>query len=176
MEVSAITSFLAANAAAAPFVATALAAAETTAFLSVLIPSTALLVAVGAAVSSGALTFLPIWAGATIGAIAGSTLSFAIGRMFGERILAFGWMQRHAAPIQHARDLFARWGLFAIVLGHFLGPLRPVVFLLAGVSGMKVLPFVVVNTSAAAAWAFMVPKSGELGGDLLGWLWGLFGA
>lgn len=175
MAFHAVTDFLYANAAYAPVVATLLGAAETTAFLSAFIPSTALLMAVGAAVSSGALTFLPIWVGATIGAILGSTLSYAIGRMFGDQLLAVSWLDRYRGQIDRARALFARWGYFAIVLGHFLGPLRPVVFLLAGVSRMPVLPFLVVNSLAAGAWAFFVPKSGEIGGTVLQWFWSALG-
>ena len=51
------------------WIALLLAVAETTAFVSILIPSTAILVGVGALVATGQLSMLPIWAGAAIGAI-----------------------------------------------------------------------------------------------------------
>ncbi len=66
MDTASVTTFLAAHSAIAPFIASAFAAAETTAFLSILVPSTALLVGVGAAVSTGAIAFLPIWLGAVV--------------------------------------------------------------------------------------------------------------
>jgi membrane protein DedA with SNARE-associated domain len=175
MDSAEVTAFLAANSDVAPFVASALAAAETTAFISIFIPSTLLLVGVGAAVSTGAVAFLPIWLGATLGAIAGSSFSFFLGRHFGDGLLEHPRLARFAAEIERARGLFARWGYLALFLGHFLGPLRPVVFLLAGASRMKVVPFLAVNAVAAASWAFAVPKSGEMGGDLLGWFWSFFG-
>lgn len=175
MDTASVTTFLAAHSAIAPFIASAFAAAETTAFLSILVPSTALLVGVGAAVSTGAIAFVPIWLGATIGAIAGSTFSFFLGRVFGDDVLKHRYLTRFQPQIERSRDLFARWGYLAVILGHFLGPLRPVIFLLAGASRMKVMPFLIVNSAAAAAWAFAVPKSGELGGDLLGWILNSFG-
>ena len=61
---AAVTGFVVAHQAVAPLVALILAMAETTAVLSLVIPSTALLMAVGATVSTGAIPFMPIWAGA----------------------------------------------------------------------------------------------------------------
>ena len=65
------------------------AAAETTAFLSLAVPSTAILVGVGATVATGAIPFFPIWAGAALGAILGSTFSYWLGLRFGARINPF---------------------------------------------------------------------------------------
>jgi membrane protein DedA with SNARE-associated domain len=152
-----VTHFVSVNQAVAPFLAMILAAAETTAFLSLLIPSTALLMAVGAAVSTGAMPFMPIWAGAAVGSLIGSTFSWWLGRRFGDRILAM-WA-------------FARWGMLAVLIGHFFGPLRAVVFLLAGMSSMRFSEFQAVNLIGAIAWGFIIPKTGEMGGDLAGWFW-----
>lgn len=170
-----VTEFLAAHQAAAPFVASALAAAETIAFLSVLIPSTALLMAVGAAASTGAFPFLPIWVGAAVGALIGSTFSWWLGRTFGDRILSLRLMRDNAALIDRARDLFGRWGTAAVFAGHYIGPLRPVVFLFAGLSGMTFWRFQLWNAAGAISWAYVIPKTGELGGDLVGWLWHFLG-
>ena len=59
----------------------------------------------------------------------------------------------------------------AVLIGHFVGPLRAVVFLIAGMSAMSFLRFQLVNVVGAVAWAFIIPKSGELGGDLAAWFW-----
>ena len=45
------------------------------AFLSIAIPSTAILVGIGALVATGAIDFMPIWLGAALGALIGSTFS-----------------------------------------------------------------------------------------------------
>ena len=131
--------------------------------------------AVGASVSTGALPFLPVWVGAAIGAIIGSSLSFWLGRAFGPRLLTLWPLRDHPHQVQRTRDAFARWGYGILILGHFIGPLRSVVFLFAGMSGLRVLPFAVVNTLGATAWAFVVPKTGELGGDVIGWFWQFMG-
>jgi membrane protein DedA with SNARE-associated domain len=155
----------------APFVALILAVAETTAILSLIIPSTALLMAVGAAVSVGAIPFMPIWIGAAIGSLIGSTFSWWLGRRFGHHALALWPMRENPDMVERGRKAFADWGPFAVLIGHFVGPLRAVVFLLAGMSTMGFLRFQLVNILGAVTWAFVIPKSGELGGDLVAWLW-----
>jgi membrane protein DedA with SNARE-associated domain len=157
------------------WIALLFAAAETTAFLSVLIPSTAILVGVGAIVATGALEFGPIWAGASIGAVLGSTGSYVLGRIYGDRMLRLWPLSKHPEAVEKARGVFARRGVLAVTFGHFLTFLRPVVFLMAGAARMPALPFLLANLAGALAWAFLIPKSGEVGGDVLGWIWQALG-
>jgi membrane protein DedA with SNARE-associated domain len=166
----AMAEYLAAHAGAAPFVALALAIAETVAFLSIFIPATALLMAAGALTATGAFPFLPLWAGAATGAVIGSTFSWWLGRHFGARILAARILRDQADAVARAQALFERWGAAAIVAGHFVGPLRPVAFLFAGMSGIGFWRFQRWNLLGAVGWAFLIPQTGALGGDLAGWL------
>jgi membrane protein DedA with SNARE-associated domain len=171
MTVDQVTAFLAANQTIAPLVALLLAFAETTAILSLLIPSTVLLMGVGVAVSAGIIPFFPIWLGASIGAILGSSLSYLVGLWFGPRMLLLPPLRDYPDQVARARALFAKWGYLAIPIGHFVGPLRPIVFLLAGLTGMRLVPFMIVNAISAAAWALIVPLVGEIGGEAAAWIW-----
>lgn len=175
ISVDQVTAYLAANQAIAPLVALVLAFAETTAILSLLIPSTVLLMGVGVAVSAGMISFFPIWLGATIGAILGSSLSYLVGLWFGPRMLALPPLRDYPDQVARARALFAKWGYLAIPIGHFVGPLRPIVFVLAGLTGMRTAPFMIVNAISAAAWAFVVPLAGEMGGHIFAWVWQTLG-
>ncbi len=170
-----IIAFVSTNRDWAFWIALLFAAAETTAFLSVLIPSTAILIGVGAIVATGALDFGPIWAGASIGAMIGSTGSYLLGRIYGDRMLRVWPLSKHPEAVEKARDIFARRGVLAVTIGHFLTFLRPVVFLMAGAARMPTIPFLAANVVGAVAWAFLVPKSGEVGGDILAWLWQVLG-
>ena len=60
------------------------------------------------------------------------------------------------------------------VIGHFTTIFRPVVFLMAGMSGMSLTRFAFWNGLGCVAWAYLIPKLGQFGGDILGWLWSLF--
>ncbi|MCE6971018.1 DedA family protein [Cereibacter sphaeroides] len=171
--VETIVDFIRDNSAWALWIALAFAAAETTAFLSILIPSTAILFGVGALVATGGLDFLPIWVGASIGAMIGSFFSYWLGWRFGQRALEMRPMRDHRALIMRGTDAFARWGAFAVLIGHFFGPLRAVVFVMGGVSRLPFWQFAPVNILGCIAWAWATPKSGEIGGNILGYLWNL---
>ncbi|WP_145106260.1 DedA family protein [Cereibacter sediminicola] len=171
--VETIVDFIRDNSAWALWIAMIFAAAETTAFLSILIPSTAILFGVGALVATGGLDFTPIWIGASIGAMMGSFFSFWLGWRFGPRALEMRPMRDHRALIHRGTDAFSRWGTLAVLIGHFFGPLRAVVFVLAGVSRLSFWKFAPVNVVGCIAWAWATPKSGEIGGNVLGYLWNL---
>jgi membrane protein DedA with SNARE-associated domain len=163
------------NAAWAFWIALVFATGENIAVISIVIPSTAILLGVGALVATGQVDFLPIWAGATIGAIIGSSISYAIGWYFGDRILAFRPVAKHSDLIEKGNAAFRRWGALAVLIGHFFGPLRAVVFLMAGIARLNLPTFVVINTVGCALWAYVTPKFGEVAGYIFGWIWRAFG-
>ena len=171
MDAQSLVDFMSENQAWTPLIAAGLAFAETLAFLSAFVPSTLLLGAVGMAASTGAFPFLPIWIGASIGAIIGSTISYAIGRWFGPKLMTMRPLCDYPQAVARVRDLFARWGGVALIAGHFIGPLRPVAFLFAGMTGMRLRTFLFFNLIGAVSWAFVIPQIGQFGGDILGWIW-----
>ncbi|MFN0114553.1 MAG: DedA family protein [Paracoccaceae bacterium] len=148
---------------------------ETLALVSILIPSTAILIGIGALASTGAIDFLPLWIGAAVGAVAGSTVSWWAGWLFGERMLSLWPLSKAPENVSRGVELFRRWGVLAVVIGHFFGPFRSVVFLLAGATRLGFLRFQLVNVPAALAWAWVVPKTGEVGGDIAGAIWRALG-
>ncbi|MBE2278617.1 MAG: DedA family protein [Rhodobacteraceae bacterium] len=172
--VDAIIGFVEQHQALAPWLMLVFAMAETTAVISIVVPSTAIMVAVGALAATGAINFLPLWLGATVGAVLGSTLSFWLGRRYGAAILATPLLRKHPDWVEKTDRAFVRWGPATILIGHFTTFLRPVVFLMAGMSGMAFVRFTFWNLLGCIAWAWIVPKFGEVGGHLIGWIWSLF--
>lgn len=172
--VSVILSFVAENRGWAAFVVFALATVDTTAFLSIFLPSTPLLVGVGALVATGSLDFLPIWVGATTGAMAGSTFSWWVGHRYGEAILGVWPFNTRPELVARSKAAFQRWGVWVILVSHLFSPLTAAVFLIAGVSKIPFWRFQAVNFPSALAWAWLIPKTGEWGGHLASYLWSLF--
>jgi membrane protein DedA with SNARE-associated domain len=84
-------------------------------------------------------------------------------------------LRGHPELVERGRTAFAKWGPFAIIIGHFFGPLRPVVFLMCGMAAMPFWWFQLFNLAGSIGWAYVVPKTGEVGGLALGWLWTTFG-
>jgi membrane protein DedA with SNARE-associated domain len=172
-----IVDFVSANARWAPYLAFVFAFGETLAFLSIVIPSTAILVAVGGLVATGSLELFPIWIGASLGALCGSTLSWWLGLRYGPIMLNAWPLNRDPDAVERSQRAFARWGPGAVFVGHFFGPLRSIVFIASGVSMMPAARFQIANLPGALLWAYAIPKSGEIGGNVIGHLWrSVFGA
>lgn len=157
-----------------PVIMVVFAAAETTAFLSIVVPSTAIMVAVGALVATGKVTFWPLWAGATIGAVIGSSFSYWLGWRYGATVLTMRPLKDHPEMIGKTQAAFTRYGPVTIFVGHFTTIFRPVVFLMAGMSRMTLPRFMFWNVLGCVAWAFLIPKLGQFGGDIIGFLWSYF--
>lgn len=165
--------FLGAHSGWAFWIALLFAFMENLALLSILIPSTAILVGVGALVATGEIAFLPIFLGAAVGAVLGATVSWFLGLIYGDRILNIWPLRNYPQYVASGRDAFAKWGPVAIIIGHFVGPLRPVVFLMCGMAIMPLRQFQIYNVIGAVGWAYVVPKFGEVGGHVAAWLWRL---
>ena len=172
--IQSVIAFVESNKSWAPWILMLLAAAETTVLVSVIVPSTAIMVGIGALAATGALSFTPLWIGASVGAILGSFGSYWLGWRYGDRILAMKPLSTHPEWAEKAQAAFDRWGAATVLVGHFVAFMRPVVFLMAGMSRMNIARFTLWNVLGCLAWAWVVPKSGELGGHVLGWLWGHF--
>ena len=108
---------------AAP-IAFALAFAESLAFVSLILPSWAALVGIGALMKIGGLEFVQVWIAAAIGAALGDWLSYWIGTKF-KNSVARTWPFSHHPHLLLRGEAFTKnWGGLAIFMGRFSGPLR----------------------------------------------------
>ena len=96
-------------------------------------------------------------AAATVGAIVGDTIGYSIGHRYG-----LGLFERlgrrfpkHFGPghVALAKQLFARWGGWAVFFGRFIALLRILAGPLAGALKMPYPRFLVANASGAVLWA-----------------------
>src|SRR5918994_1457963 len=144
----------------APFIVGALAFAESLAVVSLLVPSTVLLLGIGALAGASGLEFWPIWLGAAAGAILGDWLSYAIGFRFKHAVFRFWPLSSHQHLSVRGEQFFARWGTWGVFLGRFIGPLRAVVPLTAGIFAMPMLLFQTATIASAFVWAFIMLAPG----------------
>jgi membrane protein DedA with SNARE-associated domain len=145
---------------------------ESFAFVSLAFPGTALLIAAGALIKSGALPFLPVLAGATLGAVLGDGVSYWIGRHFGERVAGLWPLARHPKLLRNGIRFFERHGGKSVFIGRFFGPVRAVIPLAAGILRMPPGRFWLANIISAIVWAplllFLGDALGEVGDRLIG--------
>ncbi len=55
--------------------------------------------------------------------------------------------------IEHGQNFFEQYGAFGVFLGHFFGPVRAVIPVVAGMFAMRQLPFQIANVASALIWA-----------------------
>jgi len=95
--------FVGQHAAWAPLLVAALAFCESLAFISLLFPASTALVAIGALIGAGALSFVPIWIAAAVGAALGDWLSYWLGQTFEAPISRMWPLSRHPDLLARAR-------------------------------------------------------------------------
>jgi membrane protein DedA with SNARE-associated domain len=148
---------------AAPIVLV-LAFGESLAFVSLLLPFWVMLVGFGAVVgSSDSLNFWTILSAAAVGAALGDWLSYWLGYHYHEKIQSMWPLSRYPTLIPKGHAFFKRFGVWAIVIGRFSGPLRASVPIVAGITQMPWLTFQLANWSSAFLWAFVLLSPGTFG-------------
>ena len=145
---------------------------ESFVFIGLLFPGTSLLIAAGTLMAAGSLPFFPVMAGAVTGAVLGDTVSFWIGHRFGPGIARVWPFTRNPDLLPSGIRFFERHGGKSVFIGRFLGPMRAVVPLAAGVMRMRRDRFWLANVTSALVWAPMLLFAGDamadVGGRLIG--------
>lgn len=149
---------------------------ESFAGLSFLVPGTTILIAIGAllrAIDADLWGFLPVWLAAAVGAILGDWISYWIGYRFKELVLSAWPISHYRGQMDGALRFFSRWGVWAIFLGRFTGPLRATVPLVAGISQMRFWPFQLANVTSALIWSASLLFLGAAGWSAIksAWHW-----
>ena len=166
-----VEAFVREHAGWAPAIVFALAFGESLAFISLLIPAWGALVAIGALIGPGGVSFWPVWIAAALGAALGDWLSYWIGLKL-EYTVAHHWpLSRHPDLIPRGEAFVKKWGAFGIFIGRFFGPLRASVPLVAGIFEMPYWRFQLANFSSAFVWAAVLLTIGDIAGAAVKWLW-----
>jgi membrane protein DedA with SNARE-associated domain len=122
------------------------------------LPGTTVLIAAAVlAATHHNLPILGVIAAGAAGALAGTTVGFAVGRWGGERILAAVGRRTRVDPerITWLRGELATTGSAWLFAARFITGLRNVAGLLAGASGMAPRRFAAITAAAALTWALV---------------------
>ncbi|KKF01424.1 DedA family protein [Mycolicibacterium obuense] len=94
---------------------------------------------------------------AALGAIIGDTIGYSIGRRYGMSLFERLGKRfpKHFGPghVALAKQLFQRWGVWAVFFGRFIALLRIFAGPLAGAMRMRYPRFLAANASGAIVWA-----------------------
>jgi len=147
------------NAQWAWFIVFIIAFAESMAIIGLLVPGWALLLGIGVMIGTDILAFFPIVISAYFGAVIGEYLSFYVGYHYHEPILKWKYVAKHQDLIEKSRKFFEKHGAAGVFFGRFIGPIRAVIPLIAGISEMPKRTFFWVNLTSGIIWAplYLIP-------------------
>lgn len=162
--ISAVTSFVEAHHYWAYALVFLLATSEALPIIGVVVPASAIIIAISALVPVGAVKLVPLIISAAAGAILGDGLSYWLGHHYHRQIVNYWPLKRYPGLIVKGENFFQRHGGKSVIIARFTPGVRSVVPLVAGILRMPVARFYAMNVLSAALWA----PSHILAGALIG--------
>lgn len=126
---------------------------ESLAVIGLIVPGVVMMLGAGALIATGTLDFWPVCLWAMAGAVAGDSISYWIGRRFQNQLRQIWPFSRHPETLAGGERFFVQYGGKSVAFGRFVGPVRAVIPLVAGMMGMAPGRFLAANLLSAAAWA-----------------------
>ncbi|MGE5169048.1 MAG: VTT domain-containing protein [Rudaea sp.] len=126
---------------------------ESLAIVGTFIPGSSVVFAGGMLVGLHALDFGATTTAAVLGAIAGDGLSFWLGRHYHVALRRMWPLRTHPAILERGEAYVAVHGGKSVFLGRFVGPVRAIVPIVAGMANMPAGRFYLMNVLSALAWA-----------------------
>jgi membrane protein DedA with SNARE-associated domain len=114
------------------------------------VPGTVLLIVMGGLIPQGYYDFRELALYAIVGSIIGDAVSFELGKVGRFHVERFRAVH---AYMKRGKEFFDRHGTASVFMGRFIGPIRPIVPFIAGVSDMKRLPYYLCNITSAIGWS-----------------------
>jgi membrane-associated protein len=135
--------------------------------LDLIVPGEAGMVFIGAAAHDGDTPLAVVIAAGAVGAVLGDSVGYLVGRRWGTTVLyRWKWLRRRVEPaIERSRGYFTRRGRAAVFLGRWVGALRAVMPVVAGISEMPYRRFLAWDAPAAILWTGAVVSVGFYFGD-----------
>lgn len=140
---------------------------ESLAIVGLLVPGTVIMFGVGAIVATGSLGLKPVLLLAAAGAVAGDGISYWLGHHYQDGLRRIWPFSRYPGMLKNGEVFFKRHGGKSVLFGRFVGPVRPVIPVVAGMLGMGPLHFSIVNVLSAIGWALVYILPGVFFGTSL---------
>lgn len=128
---------------------------ETGAFVGLVAPGEVTVIAGGVVAGQGVIELVPLTLLVWVCCLAGDNLSFWLGRRLGR-----GWIEQHGekvliteARLRRVERFFERYGGLTILIGRYIGFVRPLAPFVAGFSHMAPVRFVAYDLVGTGLWA-----------------------
>lgn len=131
------------------------------------IPSELIMPFAGYLTMTGGLSFVPVIIVGSIGAAAGSTIAYFIGRRLGRPFLdRYGrYLGLGRDGLSKADAWFAKWGNYGVLIGHSVPGIRSIISFPAGITRMDVKRFALFTFLGATVWNTVLVTAGYFLGE-----------
>lgn len=132
---------------------------ECLALVGIVLPGVVLMFGLAVIAGSSSLSLPSVLLLTWFGALTGDFLSYALGNRLKSKVPRLPLLRTHPHWLVNAKVHFERYGALSLLVGRFVGPLRPVLPLVAGMLSMPLNRFVSVSLLASAGWsvAYIMP-------------------
>lgn len=135
---------------------------ESLAIVGSIIPGSVTMTAIGILAGSGVMRIDLTLLAAALGAIAGDTASYALGYKFHHRLVYIWPFSRYPHWLKYGKEYFRKHGGKSVLIGRFIGPLRSIIPVIAGMMHMNHWQFLVANVVSAIGWSILYVMPGIL--------------
>lgn len=139
---------------------------ESLAIIGTIVPGSITMTAIGMLIGSSVLPFSMTLLWATTGAFAGDLIGYGLGSYYNERLRNMWPFKKHPQWLEAGESFFHKHSGKSILIGRFIGPLRSIIPLIAGLLHMPLLRFCLAAIPAAFLWAVAYMLPGILLGTL----------
>lgn len=140
---------------------------ECTALIGVLWPGVILLFSVALLAGQSGMSLLPLFLLCWGGTLTGNLLSYALGTRMRYSTRKLPLLRSHPHWLSRAELQLEHYGSASLFLGHFIGPVRPMLPILAGMLQLRARTFIGIIFPTTALWSFTSVLPGWLAGSAL---------
>ncbi|WP_131794690.1 bifunctional DedA family/phosphatase PAP2 family protein [Fluoribacter gormanii] len=133
---------------------------ESLAIVGSIVPGSVTMTAIGILAGSGIMRIDLTLLAAILGAVAGDSLSYLLGYYYSDRLTEIWPFSKYPRWIQYGKDFFETHGGKSVLIGRFVGPLRSIIPVIAGILHMKQWRFFVANLLSAIGWSLLYVMPG----------------
>lgn len=134
--------------------------AESLAIIGSIVPGSVTMTAIGILAGSGVLRVDLTLIAAILGAIAGDSISYFLGYYYSDRLYERWPFRKYPSLLYYGKQYVEKHGGKSVLIGRFIGPLRSIIPLIAGMLHMKQWRFFIANTLSAVGWSFLYVMPG----------------
>ena len=132
---------------------------ESLVVIGLIVPGAVMMVGIGTLVGAQVIPFTSTMLYGVLGAVLGDGISYWCGHHYHEHLRELWPFKKYPHWLHKGEAFFATHGTKSVFLGRFVGPVRPLVPVIAGMLNMPALRFYTANIISACIWSpsYMLP-------------------